>query len=88
MNLKSVYEIINKEINLNFKTKTAAATAMQKRKQDLNDLLNRLQTNKGITIQRISQTLEFFGYEIIIRKKKKTIKSPRPKEVLSLTPRY
>lgn len=79
MNLKSVYEIINKEINLNFKTKTAAATAMQKRKQDLNDLLNRLQTNKGITIQRISQTLEFFGYEIIIRKKRRLLSLLIPK---------
>ncbi len=78
MNLKDVYEIINKEISFNFKTKTAAASAMNKRKQDLHDLLNRLQTNKGITVQRISQVLEFFDYEIIIRKKK-TVKSPLQK---------
>lgn len=69
MKLLDVYKIINKEIDFNFKTKTAAALAMNKRKQDLNDLLNRLQTNKGITIQRISQALEFFGYEIIVKKR-------------------
>lgn len=81
MELLDVYEIINKEINFNFKTKTAAAFAMNKRKQDLNDLLNRLQSNKGITIQRISQALEFFDYEIIVRKKKKTVKSPHSKNL-------
>lgn len=69
MKLLDVYKIINKEIDFNFKTKTAAALAMNKRKQDLNDLLNRLQMNKGITIQRISQALEFFGYEIIVKKR-------------------
>lgn len=81
MELLDVYKIINKEINFNFKTKTAAALAMNKRKQDLNDLLNRLQSNKGITIQRISQALEFFDYEIIVRKKKKTLKSPHSKNL-------
>lgn len=81
MELFDVYKIINKEINFNFKTKTAAALAMNKRKQDLNDLLNRLQANKGITIQRISNALEFFDYEIIVRKKKKTVKSPHSKNL-------
>lgn len=69
MNLISVYEIINTEIRKNYNTKTEMAKAMNIRKQILNEILDRLKNNKGITFQRLEKILNFLGYEIIIKKK-------------------
>ncbi len=69
MNLEKIYNVIENEIQEKYKTKVECAKEMGISRQRLNHILNMLKTNSEISFKRVEKTLNFFGYEIEIKKR-------------------
>lgn len=69
MTTKDFFDILNIEIAKKYKKQVIAAEAMGTDRQSLNKTLRRLATGKGITLEKLMITLDFFGYELIAVKK-------------------
>lgn len=69
MELKKIYNILDDEIQNKYKTKVECAKNMGISRQKLNHILNTLKNQKEISFNRIDELLNFFGYEIQIKKR-------------------
>lgn len=67
--LYKIYDFINKEIKLNYKSRPEAAEKMGISKELLNSFLNNLKTGKGITVKSLYKMLDGLGYEVCFKKK-------------------
>lgn len=70
MSLKNIFNIIDKEIRLTYKSRAEVAEKMGMRKQEISRLLCRLENGKNIGFDKLLQLCDFLGYEVIIQKKK------------------
>ena len=71
MSLKNIFNIIDKEIRLTYKSRAEVAEKMGMRKQEISRLLCRLENGKNIGFDKLLQLCDFLGYEVIIQKKNK-----------------
>lgn len=69
MNLEKIYNVVENEIQERYKTKVECAKEMGISRQRLNHILYMLKNNSEISFKRVEKTLNFFGYEIEIKKR-------------------
>lgn len=69
MELKKIYNVVENEIQENYKTKVECAKKMGITKQRLHQILNTLKTNRELSFNKVQKILNFFGYEIEIKKR-------------------
>lgn len=69
MNLEKIYNVIENEIQERYKTKVECAKEMGISRQRLNHILYMLKNNSEVSFKRVEKTLNFFGYEIEIKKR-------------------
>lgn len=69
MDLKNIYIFTEKEIKNKFVTKSEMGRVCGKRRQEINDVLNKLKNNNGITYKKVEEFLNFLGYELVIKKR-------------------
>lgn len=69
MNLEKIYNVVENEIQERYKTKVECAKEMGISRQRLNHILYMLKNNSEISFKRVEKTLNFFGYEIKIKKR-------------------
>ena len=69
MNLEKIYNMVENEIQEKYKTKVECAKEMGISRQRLNHILNTLKNNNEISFNRVEKILNFFGYDIEIKKR-------------------
>lgn len=69
MKLEKIYNVVENEIQEKYKTKVECAREMGISRQRLNHILNTLKNNNEVSFNRIEYILNFFGYEIEIKKR-------------------
>lgn len=69
MNLEKIYNVVENEIQERYKTKVECAKEMGISRQRLNHILYMLKNNSEISFKRVEKALNFFGYEIEIKKR-------------------
>lgn len=69
MKLEKIYDIVENEIQENYKTKVECAKSMGITRQRLNQILDKLKNNNEISFNNVKKILNFFGYEIEIKKR-------------------
>lgn len=67
--LNRIYKIIEKEIRKKYKTKVECARDLGITRQRLNQILGKLKNNSEISFNNVKKILNFFGYEIVIKKR-------------------
>lgn len=72
MNIKNIFNIIDKKIRLTYKSRAELADKMGIRKQEISRILLRLEKGKNISFDKLENLCEVLGYEIVVQKKKKT----------------
>lgn len=70
MDLKNIFNIIDKEIRLSYNSRAEVAEKMGMRKQEISRLLCRLKEGKNIGFDKLLELCNFLNYEIVIQKKK------------------
>ena len=71
MNIKNIFDIIDKKIRLTYNSRAELANKMGIRKQEISRILLRLEKGQNISFDKLENLCEFLGYEIVIQKKKK-----------------
>lgn len=69
MKLEYIYKVVENEIRKRYTTKVEFAKKMGISRQRLNQILNKLKSNKEISFNSVKKILGVLGYEIEIKKR-------------------
>lgn len=69
MKLEIIYNVIENKIQENYKTKVECAKKMGITKQRLHQILSSLKSNSELSFNKVQKILNFFGYEVEIKKR-------------------
>lgn len=69
---KNIFAPLDKEIRLNYSSLAEVAKKMNISRQWLFDIMYKLEHNETFNIATLQKLCDCLGYEIVVRKKKKT----------------